>query len=263
MSDKNNLSGLENNAEMPSWLGKLYSPMEEAPTNGQENQAPAGDSSSGDISLESVVSINDFYDEEGNYLIEEDVAKSLNSKLAMYGVKVETAVLGSDAIKLISVDDPSKESVSFSYKGLLGSKSKDELSKMVDLINRDLFVIGDRDHLQKVKDRSTDLHNEYVEAIKSSDLTVQEQIDAANKEKLNRFEEFKVSEDAGQTPLFDSQEDKDDYEEWRNTGVMPMAREDEMQALDLQRKQKERNEKSDEFAFDLNQRDRDDIFLLE
>ena len=263
MSDKNNLSGLENNAEMPSWLGKLYSPMEETPTSGQENQTPAGDSSSGDISLESVVSINDFYDDEGNYLIEEDVAKSLNSKLAMYGIKVETAVLGGDAIKLISVDDPSRESVSFSYKGLLGSKSKNELSNMVDLINRDLFVIGDKNHLQKVKDRSTDLHNEYVEAIKSSDLTIQEQIDAANKEKLNRFEEFKVSENAGQTPLFDSQEDKDDYEEWRDTGVMPMAREDEMQALDLRRKQNERNEKSDEFAFDLNQRDRDDVFLLE
>ena len=264
MSDKNNLSGLENNAEMPSWLGKLYSPMEEAPTNGQENQAPAGDSSSGDISLESpVISIDDFFDEDGKYLDEEDVSTSLNSKLARYGVTVESDILGSDAVKFRNMEDKYKESASYSYKGLLGSKSKEELAKMVDLMNRDLFTVGEENYLSKVQERSGGLYEEYKQSVKADDIPKQQAISLALEKKLDRFEVFEKAGKEGKEILFDSQEDKDDYEEWLNTGVVPEPRENEIFSLEQTIKSEQRNDRSDEFAFDLNQVQRNDLFVLE
>jgi chloramphenicol 3-O-phosphotransferase len=244
--------------------GKQNDSMETDPPTSQNTETSAGESSSGDISLGSpVISIEDFFDEDGKYLDEEDVSTALNSKLAKYGVTVESDILGSDAVKFRNMEDKYKESASYSYKGLLGAKSKDELAKMVALMNRDLFTVGEENYLSKVQERSTGLHEEYKQSVKADDIPENESIDLAKETKLDRFEAFEKAGKAGNEILFDSQEDKDDYEEWINTGVVPEPREEEIRGLEQTIKSKQRNDRSDEFVFDLNQVQRNDIFVLE
>jgi len=244
--------------------GKQNDLTETDPPTSQNTETSAGESSSGDISLGSpVISIDDFFDEDGKYLDEEDVSTSLNSKLARYGVTVESDILGSDAVKFRNMEDKYKESASYSYKGLLGSKSKEELAKMVDLMNRDLFTVGEENYLSKVQERSTGLHEEYKQSVKADDIPEQQAISLALEKKLDRFEVFEKAGKAGKEILFDSQEDKDDYEEWLNTGVVPEPRENEILSLEQTIKSEQRNDRSDEFASDLNQVQRNDIFVLE
>ena len=244
--------------------GKQNDLAEADPPANQNTETSAGESSSGDISLGSpVISIEDFFDEDGKYLDEEDVSTALNSKLAKYGVTVESDILGSDAIKFRNMEDKYKESASYSYKGLLGAKSKDELAKMVGLMNRDLFTVGEENYLSKVQERSADLYEEYKQSVKADDIPEKESIDLAKETKLNRFEVFEKASKDGNEILFDSQEDKNDYEEWISTGVVPEPREDEIRDLEYTIKSKQRNDRSDEFVFDLNQVQRNDIFVLE
>jgi len=168
--------------------GKQNDLMETDPPTSQNTETSAGESSSGDISLGSpVISIDDFFDEDGKYLDEEDVSTSLNSKLAKYGVTVESDILGSDAVKFRNMEDKYKESASYSYKGLLGSKSKEELAKMVDLMNRDLFIVGEENYLNKVQERSAGLYEEYKQSVKADDIPEQQAISLALEKKLDRF----------------------------------------------------------------------------
>ena len=161
------------------------------------------------------------------------------------------------------MEDKYKESASYSYKGLLGAKSKDELAKMVGLMNRDLFTVGEENYLSKVQERSANLHEEYKQSVKADDIPEKESIDLAKETKLNRFEVFEKASKDGNEILFDSQEDKNDYEEWISTGVVPEPREDEIRDLEYTIKSKQRNDRSDEFVFDLNPVQRNDIFVLE
>jgi len=264
MQDNFSAEELEYLSQFKSNEGKQNDSPETDPPTNQNTETSAGESSSGDISLGSpVISIDDFFDEDGKYLDEEDVSTSLNSKLAKYGVTVESDILGSDAVKFRNMEDKYKESASYSYKGLLGSKSKEELAKMVDLMNRDLFIVGEENYLNKVQERSAGLYEEYKQSVKADDIPEQQAISLALEKKLDRFEVFEKADKAGKEILFDSQEDKDDYEEWLNTGVVPEPRENEILSLEQTIKSEQRNDRSDEFAFDLNQLQRNDLFVLE
>ena len=113
--------------------GKADGPTETTPTEGPQ-LPPAGDSSSGDISLESpdnskyLLSLEDI---EGN---EEDVKDRLQTKLRAIGIEIDSAVPFFDVINLASLSDKDSQGHRLRTQVFLNEDREESLKKLNQFI---------------------------------------------------------------------------------------------------------------------------------
>lgn len=203
--------------------GKPNGPTEKTPTVGPQ-PTPAGDSSSGDISLESPSqnnAVNPFLltleELEGS---EEEVVKKTRSKLAGIGIDIEEYIPGANAVKLTS---RSGKITSKSW----ATKSKPEmLSELNDFIkeNADLEYATE---ISKGKEGIIKKHKDAVSAVSidtkaAEDNYVTEKIAEWNKRETLDFGMGQRSKITLKEEDFDTPGEYAEYKNWKETGVVAL-----------------------------------------
>lgn len=199
---------------------------------------------------------NDSQKEGG--LTELELADKLNSKFSRFGIKVKGSMLG-DGLEIGSISNPDLGS----YRVRLSEK--DSYKQVEELIKN----LKDDQFIDKAKAQSPKLVENLVKTAKSFEVPPAKQFELYRQKELEKFEELNstgllnwgkggrvVADD------FDSQEQYERFNQWKETGKLPMPTKPEVMKFNADRISKAMDNFSAKKAGGLNENERLTEFAL-
>ena len=206
--------------------GKTAVPEDTTPPTGPEKKTAAGDSSLADTSLGSpeanpyLLTLEDL---EGT---EEDVYDRLNSKMRAIGIKLTEEGLGTDKIRLQSIQeyDPKTNREAFVKRSL----KDDNREQVLADFNSFIAQYADENYAAQFAEGREDLLKEYEQGLKNvkiSDEEVENSLIAEKAAKWRKMDTLDLgmgqrSEIALKESDFDSPEEFKAYQNWKETGLI-------------------------------------------
>jgi len=206
--------------------GKTTVPGETTPPTEPEKKTAAGDSSLADTSLE-LPETNPYLltleDLEGT---EEDVYDRLNSKMRAIGIKLTEEGLGTDKIRLQSIQeyDPKTNREAYVKRSLKDDNREQVLADFNSFIEQ----YADENYAAQFIEGREDLLKEYEQGIKNVKISDEEVEDSLIAEKAAKWREMDTldmgmgvrSEITLKESDFDSSEEFKAYKAWKETGLI-------------------------------------------
>ena len=269
--------------------GKLNGSAEMTPPTEPEKKTPAGDSSSGDISLESPeidfsITADDLKADEG------DVVEALNARLSQYGLiaKQSTGIGSFNAINIEKRKNKEDEKGFFETIGSApetifkvgydffnsfnvgADLSQKELEENANAINDLVKELADTSYLSKAQEQLGNKWNEFKEVVTPEDKTEEELAKEYKAARLDKFEDVRAkynkinankfrSSGANQNVKseeptiedFGNEQEYNAYLAWRKGDLIADPSEDDLARFDLERRQAFEKAKSSEFGNDM------------
>ena len=270
--------------------GKQNGSTEMTPTE-EPLSTPAGDSSSGDISLGSPKI--DFNITAADLAkSEEDLVPAINKLLSKYGLYAsESTAFGSlDAISIkkreTEFEGPSTWISApleiFSSIKVGANKSKSELEESARQINELVANLGDTSYLSKAQDILGNKWENYKTAVDAPDMSQEELKKDIEKARLDKFEKIRAKynkinankfrgaganqnikiEEPRLEEDFANEKEYQDYLAWQKGDVLSVITEDNIALYDAERRDSYMRTKSTEFSSDMSLNERQALDAL-